>query len=161
MNTCICITTGISKSFIGGLYSIQLCSFVTVLWEWSNGDYEAIKAIDKNSKPTRYCPVNGETTQCVLLIFIVGFSISLLIVFSVVDWLLWCFCRGWSEMEQSSCTEDRIHHALERCLYGLGHHSPNKELWNGKSPLANLQLTYLTLTYRSVCLLLTVILLIS
>ncbi|KAM4634407.1 phosphoinositide 3-kinase regulatory subunit 5-like [Polymixia lowei] len=33
-------------------------------------------------------------------------------------------------MEQSSCTEDRIHHALERSLSGLGLHCPDKELWN-------------------------------
>uniref|UniRef100_UPI003AB082B3 phosphoinositide 3-kinase regulatory subunit 5-like n=1 Tax=Centroberyx gerrardi TaxID=166262 RepID=UPI003AB082B3 len=33
-------------------------------------------------------------------------------------------------MEQSSCTEDRIQHALERCLCGLGLHSPDKQLWS-------------------------------
>ncbi|KAM6957114.1 phosphoinositide 3-kinase regulatory subunit 5-like [Aplochiton taeniatus] len=33
-------------------------------------------------------------------------------------------------MEHSSCTEDRIGHTLERCLYGLGIDSPNKQLWN-------------------------------
>ncbi|XP_056143958.1 phosphoinositide 3-kinase regulatory subunit 5-like [Lampris incognitus] len=33
-------------------------------------------------------------------------------------------------MEQSSsCTEDRIHHALERCLCGLGLDYPDKEVW--------------------------------
>uniref|UniRef100_A0A8C7GID5 Phosphoinositide 3-kinase regulatory subunit 5 n=1 Tax=Oncorhynchus kisutch TaxID=8019 RepID=A0A8C7GID5_ONCKI len=35
-----------------------------------------------------------------------------------------------SKMEHTSCTEDRIHHALERCLYGLGHSSPNTQPWN-------------------------------
>uniref|UniRef100_A0A7N6A8R5 Phosphoinositide 3-kinase regulatory subunit 5 n=1 Tax=Anabas testudineus TaxID=64144 RepID=A0A7N6A8R5_ANATE len=33
-------------------------------------------------------------------------------------------------MEQSSCTEDRIQHVLERCLCNLGLDSPDKELWN-------------------------------
>uniref|UniRef100_A0A673WFE9 Phosphoinositide 3-kinase regulatory subunit 5 n=1 Tax=Salmo trutta TaxID=8032 RepID=A0A673WFE9_SALTR len=33
-------------------------------------------------------------------------------------------------MEHTSCTEDRIHHALDRCLYGLGHSSPNTQPWN-------------------------------
>uniref|UniRef100_A0A673WRB6 Phosphoinositide 3-kinase regulatory subunit 5 n=1 Tax=Salmo trutta TaxID=8032 RepID=A0A673WRB6_SALTR len=35
-----------------------------------------------------------------------------------------------SKMEHTSCTEDRIHHALDRCLYGLGHSSPNTQPWN-------------------------------
>lgn len=33
-------------------------------------------------------------------------------------------------MEQSSCTEDRIQHVLERCLCDLGVDTPNKQLWN-------------------------------
>ncbi|KAM4717602.1 phosphoinositide 3-kinase regulatory subunit 5-like isoform 2-T2 [Anableps anableps] len=33
-------------------------------------------------------------------------------------------------MEQSSCTEDRIQHSLERCLCHLGINSPDKQLWN-------------------------------
>uniref|UniRef100_A0A3B3TUJ6 Phosphoinositide 3-kinase regulatory subunit 5 n=2 Tax=Poecilia latipinna TaxID=48699 RepID=A0A3B3TUJ6_9TELE len=33
-------------------------------------------------------------------------------------------------MEQSSCTEDRIQHSLERCLCHLGVDSPDKKLWN-------------------------------
>lgn len=36
-------------------------------------------------------------------------------------------------MEQSSCTEDRIQHSLERCLCHLGVDSPDKKLWNGKT----------------------------
>ncbi|XP_031726853.1 phosphoinositide 3-kinase regulatory subunit 5-like isoform X1 [Anarrhichthys ocellatus] len=34
------------------------------------------------------------------------------------------------KMEQSSCTEDRIQHVLERCLSGLGLDTPDKQLWN-------------------------------
>ncbi|KAG8006442.1 Phosphoinositide 3-kinase regulatory subunit 5 [Nibea albiflora] len=33
-------------------------------------------------------------------------------------------------MEQSSCTEDRIQHVLERCLCDLGVNTPDKQLWN-------------------------------
>lgn len=33
-------------------------------------------------------------------------------------------------MEQSSCTEDRIKHVLERCLCDLGLDTPDKQLWN-------------------------------
>ncbi|XP_008283822.1 phosphoinositide 3-kinase regulatory subunit 5-like [Stegastes partitus] len=33
-------------------------------------------------------------------------------------------------MEQSSCTEDRIQHVLERCLCDLGLDTPDKQLWN-------------------------------
>uniref|UniRef100_A0A3Q1BAT4 Phosphoinositide 3-kinase regulatory subunit 5 n=1 Tax=Amphiprion ocellaris TaxID=80972 RepID=A0A3Q1BAT4_AMPOC len=33
-------------------------------------------------------------------------------------------------MEQSSCTEDRIQHVLERCLCDLGLYTPDKQLWN-------------------------------
>ncbi|TKS91512.1 Phosphoinositide 3-kinase regulatory subunit 5 [Collichthys lucidus] len=33
-------------------------------------------------------------------------------------------------MEQSSCTEDRIQHVLERCLCNLGLNTPDKQLWN-------------------------------
>ncbi|XP_029014362.1 phosphoinositide 3-kinase regulatory subunit 5-like isoform X5 [Betta splendens] len=33
-------------------------------------------------------------------------------------------------MEQSSCTEDRIQHLLERCLCDLGLNTPDKALWN-------------------------------
>ncbi|KAE8282873.1 Phosphoinositide 3-kinase regulatory subunit 5 [Larimichthys crocea] len=33
-------------------------------------------------------------------------------------------------MEQSSCTEDRIQHVLERCLCDLGLNTPDKQLWN-------------------------------
>ncbi|XP_037544784.1 phosphoinositide 3-kinase regulatory subunit 5-like [Nematolebias whitei] len=33
-------------------------------------------------------------------------------------------------MEQSSCTEDRIQHVLERCLCHLGVDTPDKHLWN-------------------------------
>ncbi|XP_026181826.1 phosphoinositide 3-kinase regulatory subunit 5-like isoform X2 [Mastacembelus armatus] len=33
-------------------------------------------------------------------------------------------------MEQSSCTEDRIQHVLERCLCDLGLNAPDKQLWN-------------------------------
>lgn len=33
-------------------------------------------------------------------------------------------------MEQSSCTEDRIQHSLERCLCHLGMDAPDKQLWN-------------------------------
>ncbi|XP_054891443.1 phosphoinositide 3-kinase regulatory subunit 5-like isoform X2 [Poeciliopsis prolifica] len=33
-------------------------------------------------------------------------------------------------MEQSSCTEDRIQHSLERCLCHLGVNSPDKKLWD-------------------------------
>lgn len=33
-------------------------------------------------------------------------------------------------MEQSSCTEDRIEHVLERCLCDLGLNAPDKQLWN-------------------------------
>ncbi|PWA15474.1 hypothetical protein CCH79_00014733 [Gambusia affinis] len=36
-------------------------------------------------------------------------------------------------MEQSSCTEDRIQHSLERCLCHLGVNSPDKKLWDGIS----------------------------
>ncbi|XP_076006263.1 phosphoinositide 3-kinase regulatory subunit 5-like isoform X2 [Genypterus blacodes] len=32
--------------------------------------------------------------------------------------------------EQSTCTEDRIQHALEQCLCNLGLDSPDKKLWN-------------------------------
>uniref|UniRef100_A0A671TYC3 Phosphoinositide 3-kinase regulatory subunit 5 n=1 Tax=Sparus aurata TaxID=8175 RepID=A0A671TYC3_SPAAU len=32
--------------------------------------------------------------------------------------------------EQSSCTEDRIQHVLERCLCNLGLDTPDKQLWN-------------------------------
>nr|XP_046271005.1 phosphoinositide 3-kinase regulatory subunit 5-like isoform X2 [Scatophagus argus] len=32
--------------------------------------------------------------------------------------------------EQSSCTEDRIQHVLERCLCDLGLDTPDKQLWN-------------------------------
>uniref|UniRef100_A0A667X246 Phosphoinositide 3-kinase regulatory subunit 5 n=1 Tax=Myripristis murdjan TaxID=586833 RepID=A0A667X246_9TELE len=35
-----------------------------------------------------------------------------------------------SKMEQSSCTEDRITHTLERCLSDLGLNSPDKQLWS-------------------------------
>ncbi|KAF1379130.1 hypothetical protein PFLUV_G00172880 [Perca fluviatilis] len=35
-----------------------------------------------------------------------------------------------TKMEQSSCTEDRIQHVLERCLCGLGLDIPDKQLWN-------------------------------
>lgn len=34
------------------------------------------------------------------------------------------------KMEQSSCTEDRIQHVLERCLCDLGLDTPDKQLWN-------------------------------
>nr|XP_020478764.1 phosphoinositide 3-kinase regulatory subunit 5-like isoform X2 [Monopterus albus] len=34
------------------------------------------------------------------------------------------------KMEQSSCTEDRIQHVLERCLCDLGPHTPDKQFWN-------------------------------
>lgn len=34
------------------------------------------------------------------------------------------------KMEHSSCTEDRIQHALQRCLCGLGLDFPDKQLWN-------------------------------
>ncbi|XP_029998034.1 phosphoinositide 3-kinase regulatory subunit 5-like isoform X2 [Sphaeramia orbicularis] len=34
------------------------------------------------------------------------------------------------KMEQSSCTEDRIQHGLERCLCDLGLDTPDKHLWN-------------------------------
>ncbi|XP_070703680.1 phosphoinositide 3-kinase regulatory subunit 5-like isoform X2 [Pempheris klunzingeri] len=34
------------------------------------------------------------------------------------------------KMEQSSCTEDRIQHVLERCLCDLGLNNPDKQLWN-------------------------------
>ncbi|XP_068575242.1 phosphoinositide 3-kinase regulatory subunit 5-like [Cebidichthys violaceus] len=34
------------------------------------------------------------------------------------------------KMEQSSCTEDRIQHVLERSLSGLGLNTPDKQLWN-------------------------------
>uniref|UniRef100_A0A3B3ZA79 Phosphoinositide 3-kinase regulatory subunit 5 n=1 Tax=Periophthalmus magnuspinnatus TaxID=409849 RepID=A0A3B3ZA79_9GOBI len=34
------------------------------------------------------------------------------------------------QAEQSSCTEDRIEHVLERCLCDLGLDTPNKQLWN-------------------------------
>lgn len=37
------------------------------------------------------------------------------------------------KMEQSSCTEDRIQHVLERCLCDLGFDTPDKQLWNGKT----------------------------
>ncbi|XP_059928608.1 LOW QUALITY PROTEIN: phosphoinositide 3-kinase regulatory subunit 5-like [Gadus macrocephalus] len=33
-------------------------------------------------------------------------------------------------MELSSCTEDRIHHALQRCLAGLHRDAPNQDFWN-------------------------------
>ncbi|XP_069005546.1 phosphoinositide 3-kinase regulatory subunit 5-like [Embiotoca jacksoni] len=33
-------------------------------------------------------------------------------------------------VEQSSCTEDRIQHVLERCLCDLGLNTPDKQLWN-------------------------------
>lgn len=36
-------------------------------------------------------------------------------------------------MEQSSCTEDRIQHVLERCLCDLGLNPPDKAVWNGKN----------------------------
>ncbi|XP_078125935.1 phosphoinositide 3-kinase regulatory subunit 5-like isoform X2 [Sander vitreus] len=35
-----------------------------------------------------------------------------------------------TKMEQSSCTEDRIQHVLERCLCGLGLDTHDKQLWN-------------------------------
>ncbi|XP_068192769.1 phosphoinositide 3-kinase regulatory subunit 5-like isoform X2 [Antennarius striatus] len=35
------------------------------------------------------------------------------------------------KMEQSSCTEDRIQHVLERCLCDLGLGIPEKQVWNG------------------------------
>ncbi|XP_068605872.1 phosphoinositide 3-kinase regulatory subunit 5-like [Brachionichthys hirsutus] len=34
------------------------------------------------------------------------------------------------KMEQSSCTEDRIQHVLERCLCDLGLGCPDKKVWN-------------------------------
>lgn len=34
------------------------------------------------------------------------------------------------QKEQSSCTEDRIEHVLERCLCDLGLDTPDKQLWN-------------------------------
>uniref|UniRef100_A0A8C6TC45 Phosphoinositide 3-kinase regulatory subunit 5 n=1 Tax=Neogobius melanostomus TaxID=47308 RepID=A0A8C6TC45_9GOBI len=34
------------------------------------------------------------------------------------------------QTEQSSCTEDRIEHVLERCLCDLGLDTPDKQLWN-------------------------------
>ncbi|KAJ0057975.1 hypothetical protein NL108_007179 [Boleophthalmus pectinirostris] len=34
------------------------------------------------------------------------------------------------QAEQSSCTEDRIEHVLERCLCDLGLDTPDKQLWN-------------------------------
>ncbi|XP_059203581.1 phosphoinositide 3-kinase regulatory subunit 5-like isoform X2 [Centropristis striata] len=34
------------------------------------------------------------------------------------------------KIEQSSCTEDRIQHVLERCLCDLGLNTPDKQLWN-------------------------------
>ncbi|XP_067426475.1 phosphoinositide 3-kinase regulatory subunit 5-like [Thunnus thynnus] len=34
------------------------------------------------------------------------------------------------KMEQTSCTEDRIQHVLERCLCDLGLDTPDKQLWN-------------------------------
>ncbi|KAL6103402.1 pik3r5 [Pungitius sinensis] len=34
------------------------------------------------------------------------------------------------KMMQSSCTEDRIQHVLERCLSDLGLDTPDKQLWN-------------------------------
>ncbi|CAL8270674.1 unnamed protein product [Lota lota] len=33
-------------------------------------------------------------------------------------------------MDLSSCTEDRIHHALQRCLVGLHRDAPNQDFWN-------------------------------
>ncbi|XP_076608706.1 phosphoinositide 3-kinase regulatory subunit 5-like isoform X2 [Chaetodon auriga] len=38
--------------------------------------------------------------------------------------------KRMQNMEQSSCTEDRIQHVLERCLSGLGLDTPGKQLWN-------------------------------
>lgn len=44
-------------------------------------------------------------------------------------------------MEQSSCTEDRIEHVLERCLCDLGLNTPDKQLWNGKTQFQDLLLS--------------------
>ncbi|XP_070778965.1 phosphoinositide 3-kinase regulatory subunit 5-like [Enoplosus armatus] len=38
--------------------------------------------------------------------------------------------KSMQKMEQSSCTEDRIQHVLERCLCDLGLNTPDKQLWN-------------------------------
>ncbi|XP_045892946.1 phosphoinositide 3-kinase regulatory subunit 5-like [Micropterus dolomieu] len=38
--------------------------------------------------------------------------------------------KSMQKMEQSSCTEDRIQHVLERCLCDLGLDTPDKQLWN-------------------------------
>ncbi|KAI3360150.1 hypothetical protein L3Q82_014469 [Scortum barcoo] len=38
--------------------------------------------------------------------------------------------KRMQKMEQSSCTEDRIQHVLERCLCDLGLDTPDKQLWN-------------------------------
>ncbi|XP_073349735.1 phosphoinositide 3-kinase regulatory subunit 5-like isoform X2 [Pagrus major] len=38
--------------------------------------------------------------------------------------------KRMEKMEQSSCTEDRIQHVLERCLCNLGLDTPDKQLWN-------------------------------
>ena len=35
-------------------------------------------------------------------------------------------------MQNTTCTEDRIQHALERCLDGLGHINDMPQPWNGK-----------------------------
>lgn len=36
------------------------------------------------------------------------------------------------KIEQSSCTEDRIQHVLERCLCDLGVDTPDKQMWNSE-----------------------------
>ena len=41
--------------------------------------------------------------------------------------------KRMEKTEQSSCTEDRIQHVLERCLCNLGLDTPDKQLWNGKT----------------------------
>ena len=40
----------------------------------------------------------------------------------VIYLMMFCYCdfpSSWIKMEHTSCREDRIHHALDRCLHGL------------------------------------------
>lgn len=40
--------------------------------------------------------------------------------------------RRWIKMQHTTCTEDRIHHALERCLHGLSRSAVSSTTWTGR-----------------------------
>lgn len=46
-------------------------------------------------------------------------------------------CRAWVvKMQHTTCTEDRIQHALDRCLDGLRQSPTAAHHWNGKTAVA-------------------------